>query len=149
MKLADRLFHVTHDSANRPKDKAAKEEAERLLKDHGVPFASIGWDYYDESLEVHGVEPAWRMSGDARKALAAEGFATVYVNHTDGWETHYSLSNVSRPGWRVSYPNKGRREGEHSAAIWVEARVDGWPAQWFDTGYVVIKGNETTGPAVS
>lgn len=136
MALAQRLFGNLRRAPNKPSDKTARSQMEDLLKRHGVPFTGIGWDYYDDSLEIHGVPPEYRLSDEARKAIAAEQFSTVYVNHTDGWETHYSLTDISREGWRVSYPHK---RGDGTKPILVEKHVPGWPQDWFDTGYVVIK----------
>lgn len=121
--VADRLF------AGRD----AEREIENALDDAGFHYERIGWDDYDWSLEIHDVAPDDRLSPELATTLLSMGFLKVYVNHTDGWETHY---NVGREPWRVSYPHK-RGDGERG--IWVEEKVDTWPSDWFDSGYAVVK----------
>jgi hypothetical protein len=125
--IADRLFDA-HD---------AECELLDLLAD--VPHERLGWDWYDSSLEIHGVPPDFRLSAEVQRACHGAGFAKVYLNHTDKWETHYSFGRESfeaNAGWRVSYPHK-RGPGEKS--IWVEKHIPGWPQEWFDTGLVLVK----------
>ena len=78
--------------------------------------------------------PDYRLSAEIRRVISKAGFAVVYVNHVDKWETHYKLPDGE--GWRVSYPHK-RGGGEKS--ILVEAVVPTWPKEWFDTGYAVVR----------
>lgn len=106
------------------------------LRNAGIEFERVGFDDYDNSLELHGVAPDGRLSIEAQKAIHAAGFSKVYVNHTDQWETHYNwpAAFTSHPGWRVSYRNKfGGKE------IWVEKPVPSWPEDWVTSGYVIIK----------
>jgi len=127
--IAQRLF----DSSR------AEGDLEEQLIDAGVEFSRLGWDWYDCSLEIHGVPAGLRLSAAAQGVVHAAGFAKVYVNHEDGWETHYSFRApefAEAKGWRVSYPHR-RNDGNKS--IWVEEFIAGWPKEWFDTGYVVIK----------
>jgi hypothetical protein len=124
--IAQRLF----DSGD------AECELEEALTDAGVEFKSLGWDYYDCSLEIHGVAPDDRLSGSAQKVVYDAGFAKVYVNHTDKWETHYSFKRKEPfsevKGWRVSYPHK---RGANETSILLEERVPSWPKEWFESGY--------------
>lgn len=118
--------------------KGAKGELEALLKSAGVPFKSLGWDSYDNSVEIHGVPAPYRLSEDAQGAVYRSGFSTAYVNHADKWETHYRFGPgdfVVSKGWRVSYPHKRGDDG----VIWVEEVVDTWPKEWFATGYCIVK----------
>lgn len=93
-------------------------------------------DYYDESLEIHGVAPDARLSVEKLQAIKTAGFGKVYVNHTDKWETHYTFAaDVSAKPWRVSYPHKRGDTG----SIWVEEVPSGWPNDWLKTGYVTKK----------
>jgi hypothetical protein len=128
--IAERLFDA-HDAAY---------ELERLLENVGVEFQRLGWDWYDRSVEVHGVAPNARLSIEAQRAIHEAGFSTAYVNHTDKWETHYHFKPeepfVESKGWRVSYPHK---RGNEEQGIWVEEHVASWPQAWFDSGYVQIK----------
>lgn len=117
----------------------AINEMEEQLAKAGVTFDRIGFDYYDCSLEIHGVPDAERLSEAAQRAIHAAGFAKVYVNHADKWETHYSFRDAefkAAKGWRVSYPH---RRGPEEKSIWVEEFIKSWPQGWFDSGYVIIK----------
>lgn len=120
-------------------NRAAAAEIRARLTADGVPYDHIGWDDYDWSLEIYGVAPEWRMSEELLRYFHEGGFAKVYVNHTDKWETHYGLDHRGpferREGWRVSYPHK-RGDG---GSIWTEKHVPTWPQDWFRTGYVKIK----------
>lgn len=127
--IAQLLFDATH----------AEHRLDEALCDVGVPYESLGWDYYDGSLEIRGVDPAYRLSPEAYAVIHKAGFAKVYVNHADKWETHYgTISETPSAGWRVSYPHKREDGGK----IWVEAHCASWPQEWFDTGYVLIKPTE-------
>lgn len=128
--LAEKLFSGSH----------AKCEMESQLYDAGVQFDEIGWDYYDCSLEIYGVPADCRLTAAVQKIIYDSGFARVFVNHQDKWETHYTFPReggfAEVKGWRVSYPHK--RDDERGG-IWVEEHVPTWPQKWFDTGYVLIK----------
>ncbi len=118
--ISERLFDGTN----------AESELEELLN---FPFERLGWDYYDCSLEIHGVEPDFRLDQSAIEVVKSAGFAKVYVNHTDKWETHYAQP-MWEP-WRVSYPHK-RQDG--NASILVEQFPPKWPKEWNDTGYAKV-----------
>lgn len=127
--IAERLFDGN----------SARAELEDELEDAGAPHDRIGFDEYDCSLEIHGVPPEHRLSDAAQRIVRDAGFVKVYVNHTDKWETHYSWKGpefVPSKGWRVSYPH---RRGEGEKGIWVEEFIPGWPKDWFDSGYAIIK----------
>jgi hypothetical protein len=108
---------------------------DRLVTSIGVPTKHIGWDEYDASIELYEVPASWRPSDEQRRKLHGAGFAVIYVNHDDGWETHYH-DEPEDNGWRVSYPHK---RGTDEKQIWVEAWPKTWPQEWLDTGYVVVK----------
>lgn len=125
---------------NLPVVQAAEAELSRLLRETGLELSHLGWDYYDNSLEIYGVPAAARLSPEAQRLAFDAGFNTVYVNHTDHWETHYNFDHRKGfkpdPGWRVSYPqNRSGQEG----GIWVEKQPSSWPADWFRTGYAKVK----------
>lgn len=90
----------------------------------------------------HFAAPDARLSVEVQRAIQAAGFIKVYVNHEDKWETHYTFygkdgaMELPVKGWRVSY---GHRRGDGSKTVWVEEWIAGWPQEWFDTGYVLIK----------
>jgi len=118
-KLNERLFDGS----------AAESEIEDCLSDAGVLFEKIGWDYYDNSLELYEVQPDYRLSDEAKKIIQDAGFSICYVNHTDKWETHYGSGNEWK-GWRVSYPHK-RDDGD--TTIWLEEPVASWPTTFNTT----------------
>jgi hypothetical protein len=134
MALAERLF----DGGD------AETELIEALQTAGVPFERLGWDWYDISLELHGVPADYRLSEAAQRVVHEAGFAKVYVNHEDKWETHYSFHAggpfEASKGWRVSYPHK---RGESGPGIWVEADVPSWPREWFTSGYAVVRSSTT------
>jgi hypothetical protein len=125
--IAERLFDSHY----------ASSELEESLEGK-INFTGISWDWYDNSLEIHGSNPNDRLSLEVQKIVHAAGFSKVYVNHMDKWETHYSFVGdfKEQKGWRVSYPHK---RGEGEKGIWVEEIVTYWPKEWFDTGYCIIK----------
>jgi hypothetical protein len=109
------------------------------LDDAGVQYENMGHDHYDCSLELHDVPDDFRLNGTQQNIIRDAGFACVYVNHKNKWETHYGWRKGDFPvsGWRVSYPHK---RGENGGPILVEADIPSWRARgWFDTGYAVIK----------
>ena len=118
----------------------AQGELEEALDEAGVKRSRIGWDSYDQSIELYGVAADYRLSIEAQKAIHGAGFTQAYVNHVDEWETHYRFKPdepfAESKGWRVSYPHK--RSGTETG-IWVEQIVDGWPKDWFESGKCVVK----------
>lgn len=118
----------------------AQFELDRQLEAAGAVFERTTWDDYDNSLELKDVPPEHRLSVEAQRVIHAAGFTKVYVNHVDKWETHYGWKYgeefAESKGWRVSYPHK---RGPEEKGIWVEAFIEGWPKDWFDSGYVLIK----------
>ena len=121
----------------------AECELEELLDSAGVLYENLGWDHYDNSLELHGVPENYRLSIEGQKVIWEAGFSKVYMNHINKWETHYSFRQADHSngpfeeskGWRVSYPYK---RGEENGAILVEKEVAGWPPEWFGTGYAKV-----------
>lgn len=118
----------------------ARWELEAQLEKAGALFERLGYDEYDCSVELYDVPPDHRLSEAAQRVIHAAGFAKAYVNHADKWETHYSYKHgepfAESKGWRVNYPHK---RGDDQKGIWVEQHIPGWPQEWFDTGYVIIK----------
>jgi len=69
----------------------AQAHFEDALVDAGIDdFTELGWDDYDCSLEIYGVPDNVRLNEAQQKLIFDAGFATVYVNHKDGSETHYN-----------------------------------------------------------
>jgi hypothetical protein len=129
--LAERLFSI----------QTVEAELADALDD--IEFTSLGWDYYDVSLEMYGVPNNYRLSEHDQSIIHEMGFANVYVNHLDGWETHYSWTKVFKVnnGWRVKYRNK---ENPPVNQILLENKAESWPDKWYDADYVKIidKGKE-------
>ena len=65
-------------------------------------FERLGWDEYDNSLELHECTPGLRLSAEAAQYIWDNGFSICYVNHTDGWETHYLSSRGIDNPWRTN-----------------------------------------------
>jgi len=113
------------------------------LYEAGAEFEKSGYDSYDNSVELYDVPPDHRLPEAAQKIIHAAGFSIAYVNHTDGWETHYSVDPAKpfavKEVWRVSYP---RKRDDGTKDIWVEKRPQSWPADWNVTEKPNIKGDE-------
>lgn len=94
-------------------------------------FESVGGDWYDNSVELHSVANDVRLTEEQQRVMYLHGLSKAYVNHKDGWETHYSWRQgepfALSKGWRISYPHKrGDDEG-----FWVEGeRPESWPEDW-------------------
>ena len=79
-------------------------EFESLLDDLVGEFGRLGHDYYDGSLEIHEAANDMRLNEAAQRLIHEGGFSVVYVNHIDGWETHYKLADeLPVRGWRRRY----------------------------------------------
>ena len=107
-------------------------EHKLIEADDKFDYSKLGWDSYDCSLEIYGVHPDYRMSEAVQKVISGEGFIVCYVNHTDGWETHYGFTkNLPDKGWRRKRTEKGFEISE-----WPE----GWKGyeNWLKTGYMTI-----------
>jgi hypothetical protein len=110
--------------------------------DSGFDFSKINWDSYDSSIEFYGVKPDARMNDAVQKVVFDAGFGKAYVNHTDGWETHYGFYDMKKAkdfkpqkGDRIKY---GYKQGENPARFYVEEFPEGWPKEWKTNGSVVI-----------
>lgn len=114
----------------------AEREFEHDLTDiQDFNYGSLGWDYYDTSLEFISVANDVELTKEALKYLEDNGFYKVYVNHKNGWETHYQLhgDDKNRVGYRTK--NNTKNGGED---ILVEKVPDGIPASYLETGYFKI-----------
>lgn len=97
-------------------------------------YDKLGADEYDMSLEIYGVPDDDRLSHDGVEMILGEGFDKIYVNHTDGWETHYSTRN--KTGWRRKRTSEG-----FLISHWPEGWGDpetGRNAGWLVSGYMKI-----------
>jgi hypothetical protein len=74
----------------------------------GDSWSDWGRDYYDSSLELYGVPVEERLTEDGVKRLLGAGFSIIFVNHSDGTETHYTKANPV--GWRTEVRSRARPE---------------------------------------
>jgi hypothetical protein len=119
-----------------------KSQIEDGLLDAGSidDWKSIGTDYYDNSIEIYGVGPDVRLSQAAVDWLIQGcGFSKIYVNHTDGWETHYGKSEV---GWRRRYVSDPSAKTtnviagpENNGYYETNEFPDSFPKEWLASGY--------------
>lgn len=133
----------------------ARSRFEAALDDVGVQFEDLGWDHYDDSLEVIGAPDDLRLTEAAQRVIFDAGFSKVFVNHASGWETHYSWGpGEFKPhrGWRRRYvpdptatttnvivgaPNPGYTEISYWPEGWGDPET-GTCAEWLRTGYMRI-----------
>lgn len=82
-------------------------EEELLVKgEEDFDFTRLLFDDYDCSVEVLSVPPNVRLTDSQQKHLIDNGFLTAYLNHWDGWQTHYNFDRKNPSpvkGWRVKY----------------------------------------------
>ena len=96
----------------------------------------IWGDDYDNSIEFGQVDPDARLTEEQQRIIFDEGFTLCFVNHTDGWETHYSWKHADfKPhrGWRRKRTDKG-----FTINYWPESwgeDTNGWLA----SGYMTIE----------
>lgn len=113
----------------------AENELEVLLADAGVKFERLGWDFYDCSVELHGVPPDDRLSSDVQRIVRDAGFMTAYVNHNDGWETHYTWKGAEFApvrGWRRHMVHEDQ-PGPSGVIGFKVMRISYWPDTWNGT----------------
>jgi hypothetical protein len=94
----------------------------------------FGYDSYDSSIEIYNVPKDFRLTEEAQKFFFDNGFSIIYVNHEDGWETHYHKGGTN--GWRVNYHNEMKGDSRY---IEVEKSVKSWPKNWEESGFVRVK----------
>lgn len=74
----------------------------------GDQWSGLHGDRYDNSLELHDVVNEARLDRAAQKIIHDAGFSRIYLNHKDGWETHYFWDSATE--WfkesRAHYPHK-------------------------------------------
>ena len=118
----------------------ALDQFETGLCDLGFgEFAGVRGDSYDISVELDGVDPAARLNEAQQHFIWDSGFLSAYVNHSDGWETHYSWKGaefVPVEGWRRRRTAKG-----FEISQWPKGWGDpatGRNSDWLKSGYIVI-----------
>lgn len=119
----------------------AESDFEDALVEAGFgEFEGVSGDHYDNSIEIHKVGNAARLNEAAQRVVFDAGFSKAYVNHEDGWETHYNWKQgepfTAQRGWR-----RLRREGGFDISYWPEGWGDpktGRCAEWLSNGYMRI-----------
>ena len=118
----------------------AREEFESKIYGAGqkkFDFLKIGWDEYDNSLEIYEVPADHRLNEDQQVIIRDAGFSKCYVNHTDGWETHYNF------GPNVSFPYRGWRRLQREGGFDVNYYPESWKGlNWLETGYIKVVDND-------
>lgn len=124
--LAQRIFEGEKSTSNLENNFFTLLSENDCEWDFGFRF-----DWYDASVEIDDAPVDFRFTDSMFKLFMNAGFAVVYVNHIDGWETHYSQGHPE--GWRVRYQGKSP-----SGNIEVEKPVEGWPIDWTKSEYVKV-----------
>lgn len=116
-------------------------------------FNGISGDTYDCSLEIKGAGDDARLNEAAQKLIFDAGFVRVYVNHKNGWETHYTWEKEFKAvrGWRRRYvvdstvatTNQiGADEPEYRGYFEISYWPDSWTGDmtkdWISSGYMRI-----------
>lgn len=102
-------------------------------------YDRIGGDDYDNSLEIMGCDNDLRLTEAAQRFIIRSGFSKCYVNHNDGWETHYSWRNEDAApvrGWRRRRTDKG-----FEISYWPERWDSPQTANWLASGYMTVVGD--------
>ena len=99
-----------------------------------LPDIDFSFDEYDSSVEIDGLPDEFRLNKDSWRMFKEADFTVIYLNHKNGWETHYHTKKYMN-GWRVHYC----RENGQAQSIEVEEFPKSWPEEWLKTGYVQIK----------
>lgn len=105
-----------------------------LLRD-GDDYHHMSTDDYDMSVEIKQATDDLRLSAEMQQYLWDAGFGKVYVNHKDGWETHYSFFRETPPvrGWRRRYVSDTSADttrviaGPDDPGYW---EISYWPEGW-------------------
>ncbi len=140
MKLAEVMFAYAQ----------AESEFGDAMVDAGFgDYTRIGGDEYDCSIEFYGVGNNARMNEAAQRLTFGAGFATAYVNHEDGWQTHYTWDHREpfKPvrGWR-RYMEHDKEPGPSGVVGFSIMKISYWPESWVgskleqdrDAGKIVI-----------
>ena len=112
-------------------------------------YTHIGGDHYDCSIEFYNVGNDARMNEAAQRLTFDAGFAKAYVNHKDGWQTHYTWNRREpfKPdrGWR-RHMEHDKEPGPSGVIGFSIKKISYWPQSWSgsrleqdrDAGKIVI-----------
>lgn len=129
-----------------------EESLENVGLESGTHYQSLGWDDYDNSIEIYGVYDEVRLTEAQQRIIYDAGFSIAFVNHKDGWETHYHWNQrepfKSQRGWRRRYVSDSTATttnvivGEQNPGYY---EISYWPTTWgekmkkdLDSGYFRI-----------
>lgn len=135
----------------------ARNEFEKALCEAGFgDFEDLRGDDYDNSIELDEVGNDERLGEAAQRVIFDAGFSIAFVNHKDGWETHYGWKRgepfAVQRGWRRRYVEDPSaittnviagppRSGYYEISYW----PDGWGdpktgkcAEWLSSRYMRI-----------
>lgn len=132
--------------------RAESEFGDKMVEAGFGDYCRVGGDDYDNSIEFYDVAPDARMGEAAQRLVVEAGFGKAYVNHKDGWETHYTWKHgepfKAVRGWRrrwVADPNaKTNRgighvdSGYYEISYWPESWNKPTPEEWLVSGYMRI-----------
>lgn len=111
-------------------------------------YHRIGWDHYDCSIELYGVKDDVRLTPAQQNVIWDAGFIKCYVNHKDGWETHYHWTSedikamsdgkpfISKRGWRRRWVDDPQAKTTRSVGAQVAPdnagyyEISYWPPGW-------------------
>lgn len=103
-------------------------------------FSKVGGDWYDNSVEIYGVGKDTRLPIEAQRFIASHGFSICFLNHEDGWETHYTFGHekefVPQRGWRRRWVEDPKAKTTNAIGEGVSETNAGyyeisyWPEGW-------------------
>lgn len=117
-------------------EKAAFEEHLMEVAGEGFDLSDLRADSYDTSIEIDDVPPSARLNEAAQRLLAEAGFSRAYLNHTDGWQTHYVWPTEFKPvtGWG----RRRREDGGFDITYWPDDWTTTVGKDWLSSGFIKI-----------
>jgi hypothetical protein len=115
-------------------------ESELCEKQSNLDFDRITCDEYDNSIEFYEVPNDVRLGQLAFDFIKSEGFSKCWLNHLDGWETSYNLTQATARGWRKRQWKRKLPDGslDPSGLIELEEYCESWPKEWYESGYARV-----------
>lgn len=124
MKLAEAMFTYSQ---------AECEFGDAMVEAGFGDYTSIDGDDYDNSIEFRGVGNDARLSAEQQRIVFDAGFSKAFVNHSDGWETHYTWSRQEPfkavRGWR-RYMEHDKEPGPSGVIGFSVMKISYWPDGW-------------------
>lgn len=122
MKLADTMFAYYE---------AENDFGDKMVDAGFGDYTLIGGDHYDCSIEFYGVGNDARLNAQQQRIVFDAGFVKAYVNHHDGWQTHYTWGREFAPqrGWR-RYMEHDTEPGPSGVVGFSVMKISYWPESW-------------------